>query len=111
MAGDFSVTSNKVLTIAAGATTSTGVVRITANDNAIDHPDREVTVSGAASNDLAVVQPAAQTLTITDDEATSTQVTLTVAPGAIPEGATGNARNVTVTGQLDAAARETDAVR
>ena len=32
-----------------------------------------------------------------------------MAPGAIPEGATGNARNVTVTGQLDAAARETDA--
>ena len=84
-------------------------MKITANDNAIDHPDREVTVSGAATNSLGIGEPATQTLTITDDEATSAEVTLTVLPGAIPEDATGAARNVTVTGELDEAARETAA--
>ena len=107
VAGDFSQ-SGTTLTVDAGETTSTGSVTITAIDNNIDHPDRTVTVSGAASN-TRIVQPATQTLTITDDEATSTLVTLTVAPPSITEGASGNAQVVTVTGRLDAAARETDA--
>ncbi len=106
--GDYAQ-SGTALTIAAGQTTSTGTVRIRAIDNDVDHPNRQVTVSGAASNDRAIVQPDPVTLTITDEEATSNQVTLTVLPSAISEGATGNARTVTVTGTLNAAARETAA--
>ena len=106
--GDYAQ-SGTTLTIAAGATTSTGTVRIRAIDNDVDHPNRQVTVSGAAANDRAIGQPAPVTLTITDEEATSNQVTLTVSPAAISEGATGSARTVTVTVSLNAAARETAA--
>ena len=109
-AGDFTLSVNKTLTIAAGDTDSSGTVTIAANNNDIDHPDREVNVSGAASNSQGITQPTAKTLTITDEEATSTTVTLSVSPSAVSEGATGAAQTVTVTGRLDAAARETDAV-
>ena len=106
--GDYAQ-SGTTLTIAAGATTSTGTVRIRAIDNDVDHPNRQVTVSGAAANDRAIGQPDPVTLTITDEEATSNQVTLTVSPAAISEGALGSAQTVTVTGTLNAAARETAA--
>ena len=106
--GDYAQ-SGTALTIAAGATTSTGMVRIRAVDNDVDHPNRQVTVSGAAANDRAIVQPSTQTLTITDEEATSNLVTLTVSPAPISEDATGSAQTVTVTGALNAAARETAA--
>ena len=114
VAGDFTLSSNKTLTIAAGQTTSTRTVTITARDNTVDNPNRRVTVSGAATNNRAgsgskVMQPAAQTLTITDEEATSSTVTLTVDRTRISEGATGNARTVRVTATLNAAARETAA--
>ena len=105
-AADFSL-SGTILTIAAGATTSTGTVTITANDNEIDHPDREVTVSGSATNELMIKQPAFRRLTIADDEQTSTTVTLSLSLTEVSEGDPG--RTVTVTGTLDAAARETDA--
>ena len=86
-----------------------GAVTIAAHDNDIDHPDREVTVTGSAQNDQGVEQPDAQTLTILDEEGTSSVVTLTLSPDTVSEGATGDARTVTVTGMLDAAARESDA--
>ena len=101
--------SGTTLTIAAESTTSTGTVTIAARDNDIDHLDREVTVTGSAQNTLAIESPDAVTLTIIDEESTSTQVTLTVSPSFVSEGATGNARMVTVTGTLDQAARESDA--
>ena len=106
VAMDFSL-SGTILTIAAGATTSTGTVTIAANDNEIDHPDREVTVSGSATNDLMIEQPAFRRLTIADNEQTSTRVTLSLSLTNVSEGDPG--RTVTVTGTLDAAARETDA--
>ena len=77
VAGDYTPVGT-TLTIAAGDMTSTGTVRITANDNDIDAPNREVTVSASAVNDQGIAQPAAQRLTITDDEQTSTTVTLTL---------------------------------
>ena len=67
VAADYTVTANKVLTIAAGATTSTGMVTITAVDNAVDAPDKTVTVSGTASGG-GVAAPANQVLTIADDD-------------------------------------------
>ena len=107
--GDYAQTGT-TLSIAAGMTTSTGTVRIRAIDNDVDHPNRQVTVSGAAANDRAIGQPDPVTLTITDEEAASSQVTLTVSPASIPENATGNAQTVTVTGTLNAAAGETDVI-
>ena len=105
-ATDFSL-SGTTLTIAAGDMTSTGTVTIEAVDNAIDHPDRELTVSGSAVNDLGIVQPAVKTLTIEDNEVTSTLVTLSISPTNVTEGDGG--QTVTVTAELNAAARETDA--
>ena len=62
------LSSNRTLTIAHGATSSTGVVTITAVDDAVYTGDREVDVSGASSNDVGVTDPDDMTLTITDDE-------------------------------------------
>ena len=92
--GDFTLSSNKVLTIAAGATTSTGRVTITAVDNAVDAPDKTVTVSGAASGGNGVADPADARLTITDDDTTPT-VTLVLSPSSIAESGSGNVARVT----------------
>ena len=108
-ANDFTQ-SGTTLTIAAGDMTSTGTVTIAANDNEIDHPDREVTVSGSAANGLMILQPDPAILTITDEEEPSTKVTIAASPTSVSEGATGSARRVTVTGTLDKAARESATV-
>ena len=94
-ASDFTVSTNKTLTIAAGATTSTGAVTITAVDNNVDAPDKSVTVSATTSGG-GVSDPTDQTLTITDDEATPT-VTLVLTPTAIDESGDDNASTVTAT--------------
>ena len=62
---DFTLSTNKVLTIAAGSTASTGVVTITGVNNNVESPDKLVTVSGTTSGG-AVSNPASQKLTITD---------------------------------------------
>ena len=67
-ASDFSVSTNKTLTIAAGSKTSTGTVTITAVDNSVDAPNKSVTVSATVSGGNGISAPADQTLTITDDE-------------------------------------------
>ena len=100
-ADDFTLSSNKVLTIAAEQTASTGVVTIAAVNNDDDDDNRQVTVSGVAENADGVTQPSSPTLTIVDDESASTTVTLTVSPTSVPEDATGAARTVTVTAELD----------
>ena len=82
VAGDYALSANKVLTIAAGATASTGVVTVTGMNNDVDAPDRTVTVKGAASNTVGV------TLTLTDDDARG--VTVSVADLDIDEGGTGS---------------------
>ena len=94
-ASDFTVSNNKILTIAAGATTSTGAVTITAVDNDVDAPNKTVTVSATASGG-GVANPGNQTLTITDDEGTPT-VTLVLTPSTINESGNGNASTVTAT--------------
>ena len=60
--------SGMTLTIAAGETTSTGLVTITAVDNLVDAPDKRVTVSATATGGHGVRDPPAETLTITDDD-------------------------------------------
>ena len=68
VAGDCTLSASRVLTVAAGATTSTGVVTIAAVDNDVGALDKEVTVSATATNALGIVAPEAVTLTIRDDD-------------------------------------------
>ncbi len=81
---DFNLSTMRTLTIAAGATTSTGFVTITAVDNAVDGPEKTVQVGGTAENLLGVTGPSPVELVITnDDEATG--ITLAVSPSEVSE--------------------------
>ena len=93
--GDFSLSSAKTLTIAAGETTSTGTVTVTAVDNTVSAPDKQVTVSATVSGDSGVADPASVTLTVEDDEAAPT-VALALADSSISE----NGGSTTVTATL-----------
>ena len=84
--------SRPTLTIRAGATTSADSLTVSAIDNTTDAPDKTVTIYGGASNALGAVDPAAVTLTITDDDGAPT-VTLELSPSSISEN--GGAANVT----------------
>ena len=106
VASDFTVTTNKTLTIAAGATTSTGAVTITAVDNDIDAPNKSVTVSATASGG-GVANPDNQTLTITDDDAAPSGITLTVSPATVGE--EDGETEITVTATVNGTTRYVDA--
>ena len=101
MSSHFTLSTNKVLTIAAEETSSTGTVTIEAVNNAIDDDDRQVTVSATATNTAGITQPSSRTLTIIDDESVSTKVTLSVSPTRVHEDAAGADQTVTVTAELD----------
>ena len=103
VAADFSLSSATTLTIAASATSSTGTVTVTANDNVVDSPDKSVTVSGSATGTLGAVDPPDETLTITDNDATPTSITLTVNDDSVDEG-DGDA-TITVTATVDGTTR------
>ena len=62
------------LTISAGATTSTGEVTVTAVDNAVDTPDKTVTLTGTTPNTLVTVPAGEYTLTLTDNDARGVMV-------------------------------------
>ena len=94
--GDFALSTNRTLAIAAGQTTSTGTVTITANDNNVDAPDKVVTVSGTAVNTQGIAQPADAPLTISDDELPPT-VTLSLSRTATDED---DDEEITVTASL-----------
>ena len=96
VAGDFALSTNRTLAIAAGQKTSTGTVTITANDNNVDAPDKDVTVSGTAVNTQGITQPAVATLTISDDELPPT-VTLSLSRTATDED---DSTTITVTASL-----------
>ena len=83
VSADFTQTGT-TLTIAAGSTTSTGVVTVTANDNPVDEPAKSITVSATVSGDSGVADPSAVTLTIADDDAVPA-VTLALADSSIAE--------------------------
>ena len=85
VAGDFSLSGNVALVIAAGSTDSTGVVTVTAAHNETDAPPKDVTVSGAAVNPHDIAgDPAELTLTIEDDEPAPT-VTLALSSTLVAE--------------------------
>ena len=93
--GDF-VQSGWSLTIAAGSTTSTGLVTITGVDNDVDAPDKQLTVVGLADNDVGVLVPLSLSLTILDEDATPT-AELVLDTSSISE----DGGVATVTAQLD----------
>ncbi len=84
VAGDFALSENRALTIAAGATTSTGEVTIAAVNNEIDSPNKQVTVSGTTAGGHDAANPDDVTLTIEDDEGPPT-LRLVLTPPQIPE--------------------------
>ena len=77
LARDIALSENTTLTIAPGATASTGEVTLTAVDNAVDAADKTVRVTGEASNRVDVTAPAAITLTLDDDDKRGVRVSLT----------------------------------
>ena len=83
VSGDFTL-AGATLTIASGQTTSTGTVTVTAVNNAVDAPDKTVTVSGSVTGGHGVSAPSSQTLTITDDEGAPT-LSLVLSPSSIGE--------------------------
>ena len=100
VSGDYTLSPNPTLTIAAGETTSTGTVTITATDNDVDALDKEVTVSATATNDQGITAPQNVTLTITDDDAPA----LSIADASVTEGDSGESATLTFTVTLAPAA-------
>ncbi len=87
VSGDFTLSGNRVLTIPARQTRSTGTVTVSANDNNVDAADKQVTVSGAAANTQGIAgDPPDQTLAIRDDEE-APRVALVLGAGSISENA------------------------
>ena len=94
VAADFTLSTATTLTLAVGATTSAGVVTVTANGNAVDSPNKSVTVSGTAAGGNSVADPSDATLTLEDDDALPT-VALVLSSSSITE--TGGVSTVTAT--------------
>ncbi len=93
---DFTLSQNKTLTIAAGETSSTGIVTITGVDNNVAAPFKTVTVSGAASGGEGAADPSSLTLIITnDDAAPSGAIVLSVSPSSVAEADDATAATVT----------------
>ena len=72
LAADFTQ-AGTILTVAPGGTESGGTVTVTAKDNAVDAPDKQVRVTGTAANDRAredggTMTVTAATLTLEDDD-------------------------------------------
>ena len=79
---DFMLSADTTLSFAAEATAGSATVTVTAKDNDVDAPDKQVTVSATVSG-TDVTAPADVTLTIRDDDAPDWE--LTVDPSAIDE--------------------------
>ena len=87
VAADYSLSSNRVLTIAAGSLASIGTVTLTAVDNDIDGPDKTVTIRAAVTSDAEVSDPASLRLLIEDEDTRG--VTVSASRLDIDEGETG----------------------
>ena len=110
VASDFALSANRDLAIAAGDTQSTRTVTITAVDDPVDNPDKQVTVTGTVNGPSGLVPPSAQTLTITDDDdddgTVSVRAAVTVTLTLAPEEITENGGESRVIAQLSGAADE-----
>ena len=105
VAGDYTLSADLVLTVAAGETESTGTVTVTAVNNSVYEGDKQVTVSGTAENALGILgNPQDVTLTITDDE--DPPPALSIGDASVDEGDSGSTTlDFTVT--LDRTATDT----
>ena len=105
VAGDFTLSANRTLTIAAGSRDSTGVVTVTAEDNLDGGPSKTILITGSlGGGTTGVGAPNAVSLTITDDEVESTSIALSVSRTAVSEDA--GTTSVTVTGTLNSLPRD-----
>ncbi len=86
------------ITIAAGATAGTGTFTVTPEDDEVDERDEVLDITG--TSDLPVTPTS---VTLTDDDQTSTEILLSAVPSTVSEGAGETSVVVTVT--LDAGAR------
>ena len=101
VATDYTLSGSQ-LTIAAGETTSTGTVTITAVNNFVHEEDKTVTVSAAATNSHGITAPQDMELTIEEDDVLPV---LSIDDASVDEGDSGSVTlDFTVT--LDRAARE-----
>ena len=66
--GDFTLSANRTLSFTANQAASTGTVTVTAVNNAVDAPNKRVTVSGQVSVGANVTAPSDVTLAIRDDD-------------------------------------------
>ncbi len=100
---DYAAVSSFTITIAAEAASGTGTFTLTPTNDTLDEPNETVDVTGA-SGSLGIT---GDTITITDDDATPTGITLTVAPDSVGEedGATA----ITVTAAVNGTTRYVDA--
>ena len=94
---DFTLSTNRTLTIKGGDTASTGTVTVTGVDDTVGGPSKQVTVSGTVTGPDGVTPPAPKTLTIEDDEAPAA-VSLEIDPAEVGEG--DGETDVTVTATL-----------
>ena len=99
---DFASVSDFTLSIPANETRGTATFNLVPTNDDVDESDETLSVTGRADG-LAVDSA---TMTITDNDAASSKVTLSVNPTAVSEGA--GRTTVTVTGTLDGAASTTD---
>ena len=107
--GDFRLSANPMLTIAAGRTSSTGTVTVTAVNNTRDEANKSVTVSGTATNSQGITQPADVDLTFTVSlsPVSGRQVTVNYAEGVGGTATAGTDYTALPAGTLTFAAGET----
>ena len=115
---DFPVPAFGLLDFAAGATASTGLATISAVDNDLDTPDKELTISGTiAAYDGALGMPRttgiraprpSPTLTIRDNDDAPDSVSLSLNVTSVAEIA--GATDIEVTATLNSGLRESDVV-
>ncbi len=91
---DYAAVEGFTITIPAGTASATGTFGLTPVDDSVDEPDEMIIVSGTASG-LTVT---GDEITITDDDATPTAITLTADPDMVGEG--DGKTSVTVTATL-----------
>ena len=105
---DYTAVADFTVTIDGGSTSGTETFTLEPTDDGLAEGDEELSVSGsttAATMAGTVLTVTGTELTIGDDDAESTGVTLSLSPTTVAENAVGAARTVTVTATLNADSR------
>ena len=94
---DYTSVDDFTITIAAGSTSATGEFQLTPTNDSFGKGDKTISVSGSGAGPPAAVQ--GTEVTIVDDETLSTEISLSVTPNNLGEGA--DATTLTVRGTLN----------